>query len=137
MAHNLFPPSKRYQRVRKVQLINGVMVDSYGQLVCDDGTVCELTAKVLDSLRLGNAITVHKSQGSQYQRVIIVLSKKAFFTRQMLYTAVTRAVDEVIILAINGALSNAIVNNQNISCGDLLEKLDHQFTQLTLSEHAA
>ena len=113
------------------------MVDSYGQLVCDDGTVCELTAKVLDSLRLGNAITVHKSQGSQYQRVIIVLSKKAFFTRQMLYTAVTRAVDEVIILAINGALSNAIVNNQNISCGDLLEKLDHQFTQLTLSEHAA
>tara|TARA_Y100000780_G_C13690383_1_gene419291 strand:+ start:1962 stop:4178 length:2217 start_codon:yes stop_codon:yes gene_type:complete len=129
--------SKRYQRVRKVQLINGVMVDSYGQLVCDDGTVCELTAKVLDSLRLGNAITVHKSQGSQYQRVIIVLSKKAFFTRQMLYTAVTRAVDEVIILAINGALSNAIVNNQNISCGDLLEKLDHQFTQLTLSEHAA
>lgn len=129
--------TKRYQRAKKVQLSNGRVVHSYGQLTCDDGTVCELTAKLLDALKLGNAITVHKSQGSQYRRVIIVMPKKTFFTRQMLYTAVTRAVDEVIILAIRDAFSNAIANDQCISGGALLEKLEYQFKQPILPKDAA
>lgn len=130
--------TKKYQRTKKASLDSGRIVDSYGQLTCDDGTICELTSKVLGALKLGNAITVHKSQGSQYRRVVIVLYKSTFFTRQMLYTAITRATDKVIILSITGAVAAAISNNQvqHDKCA-LIEKLEHTFKGHSLPLKAA
>ena len=56
----------------------------------DDGT---------ESLELAYALTVHKSQGSQFNTVILVLSDKCFLmSRELLYTALTRQKDKLIIL---------------------------------------
>ena len=57
------------------------------------------------------ATTIHASQGSQFGKVIVVLgktSKEDFISRQMVYTAVTRAEREVVLLAEDGAIASAL-----------------------------
>ena len=50
-------------------------------------------------LELAYALTVHKAQGSQFKKVFLVVPNPCFLlTREMLYTALTRQVDRVIIL---------------------------------------
>jgi exodeoxyribonuclease V alpha subunit len=59
------------------------------------------------------ATTIHASQGSQFGKVVVVLgktSKDDFISRQMVYTAVTRAEREVVLLAEDGAVSSALKN---------------------------
>ena len=51
------------------------------------------------SLELAYALTVHKSQGSQFNTVILVLAEPCrIISRELLYTALTRQVDKIIIL---------------------------------------
>lgn len=53
----------------------------------------------LQSYEPGYCITIHKSQGSEYQQVLIVLpNKKIVLTKELLYTAVTRAGLSVLIV---------------------------------------
>ena len=57
------------------------------------------------------ATTIHASQGSQFGKVIVVLgktNKDDFISRQMVYTAVTRAEKEVVLLAEDGAVATAL-----------------------------
>ena len=50
-------------------------------------------------LELAYALTVHKSQGSQFNTVILVLAEPCrIISRELLYTALTRQVDKIIIL---------------------------------------
>lgn len=52
-----------------------------------------------EPLELAYALTVHKSQGSQFATVILVMSDKCFLmSRELLYTALTRQKDKLIIL---------------------------------------
>ena len=52
-----------------------------------------------EPLELAYALTVHKSQGSQFSTVILVMSDKCFLmSRELLYTALTRQKDRLIIL---------------------------------------
>ena len=48
-------------------------------------------------LRLG-AITVHKAQGSQFKRLIVPLVRSRLLDRTMIYTALTRGVDQVVFI---------------------------------------
>lgn len=66
-----------------------------------------------DDVSLGYAITVHKSQGSEYDKVTICLPSGVsnFFTRQMLYTAVTRAAKSVEIIGSKKEIAKIIANN--------------------------
>ena len=59
----------------------------------DEGRQVEYPYKLLDELELAYAITIHKSQGSEYPAVVIpLLSGPAMLmNRNLLYTAVTRA----------------------------------------------
>lgn len=59
-----------------------------------------------------HAITVHKSQGSEYERVALVLPdcESPLLTREMFYTAVTRAKEHFTCLAKQGELTKAIMN---------------------------
>lgn len=59
----------------------------------DDGRFVEYSFKQLDELELAYAITIHKSQGSEYPAVVIPLlgGPKMLMSRNLLYTAVTRA----------------------------------------------
>ena len=66
----------------------------------DDGRVAEYEFSMLDDLDLAYAITVHKSQGSEYPVVIIPMYYCApmLMTRNLLYTAITRARKMVILV---------------------------------------
>lgn len=66
----------------------------------DDGRVVEYPFQILDELEHAYAITIHKSQGSEYPVIIlpILSGPKVLFNRNLLYTGVTRAKDCVIIL---------------------------------------
>lgn len=59
----------------------------------DEGRFVEYSFKQLDELELAYAITIHKSQGSEYPAVVIPLlgGPKMLMSRNLLYTAVTRA----------------------------------------------
>jgi hypothetical protein len=49
-------------------------------------------------LELAWAVTVHKSQGSEFGKTILVLPKRVTLSRELLYTALTRQTDRVVIL---------------------------------------
>ena len=59
----------------------------------DEGKMVEYSFKQLEELELAYAITIHKSQGSEYPAVIIPVHSgpRMLMTRNLLYTAVTRA----------------------------------------------
>ena len=59
----------------------------------DEGRMVEYPHKLLDELELAYAITIHKSQGSEYPAVVIPLlsGPSMLMNRNLLYTAVTRA----------------------------------------------
>ncbi len=67
----------------------------------------------LDELVLAYAITVHKSQGSEYRAVIIpvVTQHYIMLQRNLLYTAITRAKELVILVGTQKALALAVKNN--------------------------
>lgn len=63
---------------------------------------------------LAYAITTHKAQGSQFDIVAYIISQSRAATRQNVYTAVTRAKNQLYIINVAGALSNAIANKQKL-----------------------
>jgi exodeoxyribonuclease V alpha subunit len=79
-----------------------------GWILWDDGEKRPLREDLLDSLELGYALTVHKSQGSQWRRVIVCLSSSMRVDRSMVYTAITRAQSKVVICGEQQQLGEAI-----------------------------
>ena len=72
------------------------MINEFAELAeveFEDGRYVQYTFKQLDELELAYAVTIHKSQGSEYPAVIIpILSgPRMLMNRNLLYTAVTRA----------------------------------------------
>ncbi len=78
-----------------------------------DDRTCEYPFANLDDLDHAYAVTVHKSQGSEYPLVIIPLFRCApmLLTRNLLYTAVTRASKMVILVGSRAVLSQMLENN--------------------------
>ena len=76
--------------------------DFAGQMTIefDDHHSVEYSYKMLDELELAYAITIHKSQGSEYPAVVIPLlgGPKMLLNRNLLYTAVTRAKKCVVLV---------------------------------------
>lgn len=64
----------------------------------DDGERRPVFEEMLDDLELGYAITTHKAQGSQWPRVIVCITGNRLLDRTLVYTAVTRAQQQVIIV---------------------------------------
>ncbi len=89
-------------------------IDPHGEsMVLDfDGRICDYDFTSLDELEHAYAITVHKSQGSEYPCVIIPLYSCApmLLTRNLLYTAVTRA-SRMVILVGKGEILETMVSN--------------------------
>lgn len=75
----------------------------------DDGIRRPITRDMLDDIELGYAVTVHKAQGSQWPRVIIPVSASKLLDRTLLYTAVTRAQTQVILVGDADAARRAAV----------------------------
>jgi len=79
-----------------------------------DGRVVPYEILELDELTLAYTISVHKSQGSEYDAVIIALTTAHFplLQRNLLYTAMTRGRHLVIIVGSSRALKIAFENNK-------------------------
>ena len=95
-------------------------------LVSYDNRVVEYDILELDELALAYAISVHKSQGSEYQAVIVALTTAHFplLQRNLLYTAMTRGRHLVIIVGSSRALEIALNNNRTTQrLSGLKEKL--------------
>ena len=79
----------------------------------DEGRTVEYSYKLLDELELAYAVTIHKSQGSEYPAVVIPLlsGPQMLMNRNLLYTAVTRAKKCVTIVGNDEAFRQMIENN--------------------------
>ena len=88
----------------------------------DDKTV-EYEGDELEQLSLAYASTIHKSQGSEYPAVVVILDSSHYMMlqRNLLYTAITRAKGHVWVLSAPGAFATAVRNNRSV----------RRFTRLT------
>jgi exodeoxyribonuclease V alpha subunit len=68
----------------------------------------------LDELALAYAITIHKSQGSEFPAVVIPVSMQHYMLlqRNLIYTAVTRGKNLVVLIGERRALAHAVRNNR-------------------------
>lgn len=90
-------------------------ISSYEEIVTvefEEGRLVNYSFKQLDELELAYAITIHKSQGSEYPAVVIPLltGPKMLMNRNLLYTAVTRAKKCVTLVGNDVTFQNMIQN---------------------------
>lgn len=78
----------------------------------DDGREAEYSREAVSELELAYAITIHKSQGSEYRALILPLltGPRMLMNRNLLYTAITRAKDMVCIIGSDKAVDDMIRN---------------------------
>lgn len=88
--------------------------DKYMTVIFDEDKRVEYPFGSLDELDLAYAITVHKSQGSEFPIVIMPVCSFApmLMSRNLFYTAVTRARDMVVLVGSEKTVRNMTYNNQ-------------------------
>lgn len=98
-------------------IININVADSIITVLFDDGKIVEYDNTQLDELDLAYAVTIHKSQGSEYPVVVIPLlsGPPMLMSRNLLYTAVTRAKKLVVIVGLKETINKMIDNNKEIN----------------------
>ena len=85
-------------------------------VVFDENKYVDYAYNMLDELELAYAVTIHKSQGSEYPAVIMPLltGPPVLMNRNLLYTAVTRAKKCLTIVGSDGTVRNMIDNVSEI-----------------------
>ncbi len=102
------------------------------QVEFDEHRLVEYTFSQLDEIELAYAITIHKSQGSEYPAVLLPLlsGPKMLMNRNLLYTAVTRARKCVTILGsqemIDGMIENENQYHRNTGLGKRILELESE-----------
>lgn len=107
---------------RGVGIFNGDMgrileINEYSQTVSvefDEQRRVTYGVAQMEEVELAYAITIHKSQGSEYPAVVMPLlgGPKMLFSRNLLYTGVTRAKDCVTILGSRQVVQEMVANNR-------------------------
>ena len=90
-------------------------MENKGHLLIDfDGREVQYAFELLEDLELAYAITVHKSQGSEYPIVLMPIADfpPMLMTRNLLYTAGTRAKEMVVLVGREDALMQMVENAQ-------------------------
>jgi exodeoxyribonuclease V alpha subunit len=79
-----------------------------------DGSIVGYGADELDELTLSYAVSVHKAQGSEYDIVVLGLlpSHSRMLSRELFYTAITRARKKLILLSDEKTVARACANSQ-------------------------
>lgn len=82
-------------------------------LTFDDGRVAAYTPELLPELDLAYAITVHKSQGNEFPVVVLSIfdADPRLLSRNLLYTAVTRAKNQLVVVGSEEVFSRMVANN--------------------------
>lgn len=88
----------------------------------DDGKIATYKQENLDEISLAYAISIHKSQGSEFPAVIIMVSggNPFLMTRNLLYTAITRAKQIVVIEGSKESLAKMVKNDYTAKRNTLL-----------------
>ncbi len=91
----------------------------------EDGRICLYTRPDLIDLSLSYAITIHKSQGSEFETIIIpaIAGPSIILTRNLIYTAVTRAKKMVVIVGEKQYLKRMVSNKYTATRFTLLKRL--------------
>jgi exodeoxyribonuclease V alpha subunit len=95
----------------------------------DEGKMVEYPFKQLDELELAYAITIHKSQGSEYPAVVIPLFQgpRMLLNRNLIYTAVTRARKCVTIVGDDEVFQTMVANTSQLKrYSGLLDRLTEE-----------
>ncbi len=105
----------------------------------EDGRKIEYSVDDLDNLELAYAITIHKSQGSEFKSVIIPLFDGFHLlqTRNLLYTAITRAKENLILVGDKQVMDKMIDNNTiNSRYSNLKNKIIHFYNMFSDSDNS-
>ena len=118
---SIYSEKGRFKVEEGVGVFNGDMgvvkeIDEYNEevvVLLDDDKEVRYPYNLLDELELSYAITIHKSQGSEYPAVVLPLfsGPRVLLNRNLLYTAVTRAKQCVVIVGNGRLVENMIQNN--------------------------
>lgn len=97
-------------------------------VVFEDGRHCVYPRTDLNQLSLAYAITIHKSQGSEFDVVIIpiISGPPMILTRNLIYTAVTRAKKMVVLVGLQENLKRMVKNKYTAQRFTLLKNLINQ-----------
>ncbi len=89
-------------------------VDQSMKLALDDGRMLAVPFAQLDEFTHAFAISVHRAQGSEFRAVVIpvLMSNYVMLQRNLLYTAVTRARELVVLVAQSKAIAIAVRNDR-------------------------
>ncbi|MFP4157053.1 MAG: AAA family ATPase [Opitutales bacterium] len=95
-------------------IIRSIQADRSGLTIDFAGNLVEYTKGELSEIQLAYAISIHKSQGSEYPVVIIPLLKQHFLLlqRNLIYTGITRARRKVYLIGSLDAYAMAVKNNE-------------------------
>ena len=118
---------KENEREFKKELGNGIFNGELGRIErinketktvrvkFDDGKIATYENTDLDQLEHAYSITVHKSQGSEFDVVILVAAQTApmLLTRNLIYTAMTRAKKLLIVIGSQSVINYMISNNES------------------------
>lgn len=93
-------------------IINRI-TDDYIEVIFDDEKIVKYESSVLEELEHAYAITIHKSQGGEFPVVVMPITSgpPMLYTRNLLYTGVTRAKSMLIIIGRESIISYMINNN--------------------------
>ena len=118
----IYSEKGRFRVEEGMGIFNGDMgvvkeIDDYNEEVVvlfDDDKEVRYPFNMLDELELSYAITIHKSQGSEYPAVILPLMSgpRILMNRNLLYTAITRAKNCVVIVG-NGYMVETMIRNND------------------------
>ncbi|MDR0943325.1 MAG: ATP-dependent RecD-like DNA helicase [Ruminococcus sp.] len=107
----------------EIGIIRSVSKEDDSVVIDFDGKLAEYTVDMLRDLELAYAITVHKSQGSEFNAVILPLlgGYDRLYCRNLLYTAVTRAKKLLVIVGSRNVVCKMVDNNLQTERFTLLE----------------
>ncbi len=93
--------------------VNAVDTTERTLTVIYDGRLVEYDVSELDELTLAYAVTIHKSQGSEFPVVVIPVTMKHYvmLQRNLIYTGITRAKKICVLVGTTKALAYAIKQN--------------------------
>lgn len=96
-----------------VGFVKAINTDDRSLIVNFDGRPVKYDAGDLDELVLAYAMTIHKSQGSEYPAVIVLMHTQHYvmLQRNLLYTAITRGKKLVLLMGVPYAIDRAIETN--------------------------
>jgi exodeoxyribonuclease V alpha subunit len=97
-------------------------------LIDYEGLYVEYNVEELEELTLSYAMSVHKSQGSEYDMLVLVLlpSHSIMLNRELFYTAVTRAKKKILLISDVNTVRRAISNSSPSERKTLLPKRLHE-----------